>query len=100
MQNHLSKTPAEIVEASAPILGVTVEEIFSQSRKRDISDVRRMIAGKLESLDQFSLSQIVRALGRTDHTSAMHWRDTHKDYMQFNLDYREQYNAYNQILEL
>lgn len=92
-------SPSQIVTLSAPILGFSIRKLRNKSRSRDLVDARRMIASLILEIEAYPLKQIAAALGRKDHTTIIHYRDTHQAYMKTDIEYRAEYNAFKKIIE-
>ncbi len=69
---HLSRSPQEVIAATAALFGVKPEEITGNSRKRPIATARQVAMYVMRELTELSYPQIGRAFGGKDHTTVMH----------------------------
>ena len=69
---HLSRSPEEVIAATAALFGVKPEEITGNSRKRPIATARQVAMYVMRELTELSYPQIGRAFGGKDHTTVMH----------------------------
>ncbi len=65
-------TPDRILHVISDQYGVTVEDLLSKKRSRDIAMPRQVAMYLMRSLTQLSTTAIGQALGGRDHTTVMH----------------------------
>ncbi len=65
-------TPKQIIERTARYFSISVEDITSPKRDKDIVVPRQVAMYLLRSELHLSFPKITRELGRKDHTTAMH----------------------------
>ncbi len=62
----------EIITYTADICGVSVEEMKSRCRKRDLVVARQLSAYIIKEKTKLSLTSIANALGLKDHSTVIH----------------------------
>jgi chromosomal replication initiation ATPase DnaA len=85
--------------------GITREQIASKSRKRKIVNARKFLtaaimeffAGKAEK-ERVSLAAIGKIQGGRDHSSIIHQRDALYNEIQFDREFRQQYNRVGEAI--
>lgn len=79
--------------------GITVEELMSANRERQLVDLRRYIIAIMRELTNAPLERIGKMLGGRDHATVRHNRDKHKDLMQVDDGYRKNYKILKSMVE-
>jgi chromosomal replication initiator protein len=83
-------TPKQIVDNTAKFFGLSVKDICSESRARDIALPRQVAMYLLAEEIGLSTPKIAEELGRKDHTTAMHSIKKIRNEMRLNFTLREQ----------
>ncbi|MDQ3896407.1 MAG: chromosomal replication initiator protein DnaA [Actinomycetota bacterium] len=65
-------TPKQILEATAEMFGLTVEDLRGKSRSRPLVTARQIAMYVLREMTDFSYPAIGREFGDRDHTTVMH----------------------------
>jgi chromosomal replication initiator protein len=83
-------TPKQIIDNTAKFFNLSVKEICSESRARDIALPRQIAMYLLAEEIGLSTPKIAEELGRKDHTTAMHSIKKIRNEMKLNFALREQ----------
>ncbi|MEA2901583.1 MAG: chromosomal replication initiator protein [Actinomycetota bacterium] len=83
-----------VIEATADMFGLTVDELCGKSRSRPLVTARQVAMYVLREMTDFSYPAIGRAFGDRDHTTVMHAVSKITDLM------RERRAIYEQVTEL
>ena len=83
-----------VIEATADMFGLTVDELCGKSRSRPLVTARQVAMYVLREMTDFSYPAIGRAFGDRDHTTVMHAVSKISDLM------RERRTIYEQVTEL
>jgi Bacterial dnaA protein helix-turn-helix len=87
----MTKTEELVIETCADVFGVTILDILSKKRNREIVNARHCIIFILRNKYRLSYSEIGRLMNR-DHTSIMYAIDVFEKYMANDDDIRESFN--------
>jgi chromosomal replication initiator protein len=87
-------TAKVVIEATADMFGLTVDELCGKSRSRPLVTARQVAMYVLREMTDFSYPAIGRAFGDRDHTTVMHAVSKIADLM------RERRTIYEQVTEL
>ena len=87
-------TAKVVLEATADMFGLTVDELCGKSRSRPLVTARQVAMYVLREMTDFSYPAIGRAFGDRDHTTVMHAVSKISDLM------RERRTIYEQVTEL
>jgi chromosomal replication initiator protein len=87
-------TAKVVIEATADLYGLTVDELCGKSRSRPLVTARQVAMYVLREMTDFSYPAIGRAFGDRDHTTVMHAVSKIADLM------RERRTIYEQVTEL
>jgi chromosomal replication initiator protein len=87
-------TAKVVIEATADMFGLTIEELCGKSRSRPLVTARQVAMYVLREMTDFSYPAIGRAFGDRDHTTVMHAVSKISDLM------RERRTIYEQVTEL
>jgi chromosomal replication initiator protein len=87
-------TAKVVIEATADMFGLTVEELCGKSRSRPLVTARQVAMYVLREMTDFSYPAIGRAFGDRDHTTVMHAVSKISELM------RERRTIYEQVTEL
>ncbi len=83
-----------VIEATADMFGLTIDELCGKSRSRPLVTARQVAMYVLREMTDFSYPAIGRAFGDRDHTTVMHAVSKIADLM------RERRTIYEQVTEL
>ena len=83
-----------VIDATAEMFGLTVDELCGKSRSRPLVTARQVAMYVLREMTDFSYPAIGRAFGDRDHTTVMHAVSKISDLM------RERRTIYEQVTEL
>ena len=83
-----------VIEATADMFGLTVDELCGKSRSRPLVTARQVAMYVLREMTDFSYPAIGRAFGDRDHTTVMHAVSKISELM------RERRTIYEQVTEL
>lgn len=81
-------TPEEILEIISRNCNVTIEDIMSKTRVREIAEARQLFCYVIREKFGYPLSKVGRLVNR-DHATAIHSIKAHKDRYDVLRDYRE-----------
>ncbi len=87
-------TAKVVIEATAEMFGLSVEELIGKSRSRPLVTARQVAMYVLREMTDFSYPAIGRAFGDRDHTTVMHAVNKISELM------RERRTIYEQVTEL
>ena len=87
-------TAKVVIEATADMFGLTIDELCGKSRSRPLVTARQVAMYVLREMTDFSYPAIGRAFGDRDHTTVMHAVSKISDLM------RERRTIYEQVTEL
>jgi chromosomal replication initiator protein len=87
-------TPKDILNATADLFGLTVEELKHKSRQRPLVIARQVGMYVMRELTDLSYPAIGREFGNRDHTTVMHAERKIADVM------KERQQVYHQVTEL
>ncbi len=87
-------TAKVVIEATADMFGLTIDELIGKSRSRPLVTARQVAMYVLREMTDFSYPAIGRAFGDRDHTTVMHAVSKISDLM------RERRTIYEQVTEL
>jgi len=87
-------TAKVVIEATADMFGLTIDELCGKSRSRPLVTARQVAMYVLREMTDFSYPAIGRAFGDRDHTTVMHAVSKIADLM------RERRTIYEQVTEL
>lgn len=87
-------TAKVVIEATADMFGLTVDELCGKSRSRPLVTARQVAMYVLREMTDFSYPAIGRAFGNRDHTTVMHAVSKITDLM------RERRAIYDQVTDL
>jgi len=87
-------TAKVVIEATADMFGLTIDELCGKSRSRPLVTARQIAMYVLREMTDFSYPAIGRAFGDRDHTTVMHAVTKITDLM------RERRTIYEQVTEL
>lgn len=82
-----------ILQIASEYSGIPVEAIVSRSRKSELADIRRMIAGVMR-IHQISMTEIGALFNMNDHSNVSIMMGVHRDYCKVDKEYREKYNEF------
>ena len=88
---HLfNPTPEDILNSVSKRTGISVQQIKSPNRKREIVSARYLAIFIIKQKFDLSLKAIGRLFGGRDHSTIIHSVDTFKDVFGTNANYRRQ----------
>ncbi len=82
-------SPTEIMGIVADSCGVTVDDILSKRRKREMCDARHMFCAIMRKQFRYSLKSIGEIVNGRDHTTAIHSIQTFNDRCRNEEGYKE-----------
>jgi chromosomal replication initiator protein len=85
---HNNINPDTVLKIVSKKTGVSVNEILSRSRIREVSDARQMFCYIMREKYGMRYAKIGRIIGR-DHATAIHSCKSHKDKCDVEREYRE-----------
>jgi len=83
-----------VLQIAAEYIEIPVQQITSKSRKTDLVDARRMIAGVMR-IYKITFEEIAQILGDKDHTTVGYSLQKLKDYCKVDRTYRAKYKAFS-----
>lgn len=93
-------TPDLILDTVCDTLGVSQEDLLGQSRKREISQARKVAMYLMRHYTQLSLPKIGEALGGKDHTTVMYSLEKVSQLMKEDLVFAKQIQQLGEQLRL
>lgn len=83
--------PKLVMEVIADNFGITVEDILSKVRKRDMCDARYFFCAIMRKRYRYTYESIGDMVNGRDHTTAMHAIKTFDDRIEHEEGYKERY---------
>lgn len=84
----------QLKDITALHFGFGSDELFSKTRRRDITQARHMLRAYMMTKWDLSFAEVARRTGAGDHTTAIHSVQVHKDLMAVDRAYQREYEAY------
>lgn len=85
--------PKDVLKLVAENFGVTVENVLSRSRKKEVSEARHIYCKIMKSEFNYSLKSIGETIGNRDHTTVIHSIETVNDRCETEDGYQEQIHS-------
>lgn len=82
-------SPQDVLEIVSKNFSVTIEDILSKSRKKEVSEARHIYCKIMKSEFNYSLKSIGETIGKRDHTTVIHSVNTVDDRCDTEEGYRE-----------
>lgn len=86
-------SPQDVLDVVSKNFGVTIEDILSKSRKKEVSEARHIYCSIMKSEFSYSLKTIGQTISDRDHTTVIHSLNTVKDRCETEEGYRENLDA-------
>jgi chromosomal replication initiator protein len=97
---NMSDLTTIILELSVDYFKITLEQLKSKNRKRKLVDVRQMTAIiLLKFIPESSLKSIGRCFGGRDHSTVIHYKKNHLNYMETSKPYKRDFEMYERFIK-
>ncbi len=85
--------PKDVLKIVSENFGVTVENVLSRCRKKEVSEARHIYCKIMKAEFNYSLKSIGETIGNRDHTTVIHSIETVNDRCHTEEGYEEQLNS-------